>query len=217
VLVVRAGMVFGLSSFGKDISWRWRTVMFWGGLRGAISLALAMSLPANLADRSELQAMAFGAVLFTLVIEGLSMKQVVHALGLTQMDPKRQVYERDHARAIALQTAQSHLHRLMRKGLLSQYTWRTLKPVLDQRSGDMAQAVQAVLEENPKLHTEELLDAWREVLRSQRSTLNSLFRANIINEEIYDELVVEVDLALEDPEKSWEEFTAPKKLETAED
>jgi len=45
VLIARAIIVYGLSWLGRDIPLKWRHVLFWGGLRGAISLALALSLP----------------------------------------------------------------------------------------------------------------------------------------------------------------------------
>jgi monovalent cation:H+ antiporter, CPA1 family len=207
-LAARAVMVFGLSSFGKNISWRWRSVMVWGGLRGAISLALALSLPSDLPDRGELQAMAFGVVLFTLLVEGLSMKALVRRLGLVQADPDKVDYEKNHARAIGVQAAQTHLARLKQDGLISAYTWRRLKPALENYSAELAQAIQAALEGDSRLHTEELMDAWREALRTQRSTLYSLFRNQIITEEVFDELVVEIDASLEEPQKSWQDFTA---------
>lgn len=47
VLVARAVTVYGLSWISKGIPLRWKNVLFWGGLRGAISLALALSLSAE--------------------------------------------------------------------------------------------------------------------------------------------------------------------------
>lgn len=63
-------------------------VLVWGGLRGAVSLALALSLPFTLPNgqafpyREQLQVMAFGVVAVSLVLEGLTMKPLIHALGL---------------------------------------------------------------------------------------------------------------------------------------
>lgn len=48
----------------------WAHVLFWSGLRGAIALAAALSLPQAMPQRSQLQQIAFGIVLVTLVVQG---------------------------------------------------------------------------------------------------------------------------------------------------
>lgn len=63
-------------------------VLVWGGLRGAVSLALALSLPFTLPNghpfpyREQLLVMAFGVVAVSLVLQGLTMRPLIHALGL---------------------------------------------------------------------------------------------------------------------------------------
>src|SRR5215216_5444381 len=44
-LVARAASIYGFSVFGNDLPPQWKHILFWGGLRGAITLALALSLP----------------------------------------------------------------------------------------------------------------------------------------------------------------------------
>jgi len=88
VVSSRAILVYGFSWLAR--LWRkqgyfppsWRHVLFWGGLRGAISLALALSLPVAMPGRSELQAMAFGVVLFTLLAQGTTIQFLLERLGL---------------------------------------------------------------------------------------------------------------------------------------
>jgi len=53
-----------------DIPAGWAQVLFWSGLRGAIALAAALSLPPEIPQRHELQQIAFGIVLITLVVQG---------------------------------------------------------------------------------------------------------------------------------------------------
>jgi CPA1 family monovalent cation:H+ antiporter len=187
-------------------------VLFWGGLRGAISLALALSLTTALPDRGQLQAMAFGVVLFTLVVEGLTMKTLIARSGIIQTSAARLEYEKRHARVIALQSSQNHLKQLKREGLISDYTWRIIKPFLDERSKTLANLLRETLENEPHLHHEELADAYREAIRSQRSTLTELFQDNIISQETYEGLVAEVDAMLIDPESTWTELAVSESL-----
>lgn len=51
-------------------------VLTWGGLRGGISVALALSLP-EVAEKSALLAATYAVVLFTLVVQGLSLRAVI--------------------------------------------------------------------------------------------------------------------------------------------
>ena len=59
----------------------WLHVVFWSGLRGAVSTALALSLPTDFPDRVQLQAITFGVVLFTLVVQATTADAVVARWG----------------------------------------------------------------------------------------------------------------------------------------
>jgi CPA1 family monovalent cation:H+ antiporter len=59
-----------------------RAVLIWGGLRGALTITLALALPPSIADRQLILAMAFGVVLFTLVVQGVTLRYVIKWSGL---------------------------------------------------------------------------------------------------------------------------------------
>ncbi|MBA2720724.1 MAG: cation:proton antiporter [Chloroflexi bacterium] len=59
----------------------WLHVVFWAGLRGAVSVALALSLPPDLPNRDLLQGLTFGIVLFTLIVQGSTAGWVVRRSG----------------------------------------------------------------------------------------------------------------------------------------
>ena len=59
----------------------WLHVIYWSGLRGAVSTALALSLPADLPDRALLQDITFGVVLFTLFVQAATAELVVARWG----------------------------------------------------------------------------------------------------------------------------------------
>lgn len=63
---------------------RWLHVMFWSGLRGAVSVALALSLPADLPQRGLLQGITFGIVICTLLFQGSSIDALVRWLGIAE-------------------------------------------------------------------------------------------------------------------------------------
>jgi CPA1 family monovalent cation:H+ antiporter len=55
----------------------WLHVLFWAGLRGAVAVAMALSLPADIPQRALLQEITFGVVLFTLLIQGTTIGWVI--------------------------------------------------------------------------------------------------------------------------------------------
>jgi CPA1 family monovalent cation:H+ antiporter len=62
---------------------KWSHVLFWGGLRGSIPIALLLGLPDNpLLDkyRPQLLVAGFGIVFFSLVIQGITMKPLLSIL-----------------------------------------------------------------------------------------------------------------------------------------
>jgi len=87
VLIARAISTYGsLSSLGllqnKPIDFCYQTVMVWGGLRGAVALALALSIPVTLDYWWTIQSIAFGVVLFSLFIQAPTIRMLVDKLGL---------------------------------------------------------------------------------------------------------------------------------------
>ena len=55
----------------------WLHVLFWAGLRGAVAVAMALALPADLPQRDLLQEITFGVVLFTLLVQGTTVGRIV--------------------------------------------------------------------------------------------------------------------------------------------
>lgn len=57
-------------------------VMVWGGLRGALALALALGLPETLPYRAAIVSVAFAVVAFSVIVQGLTMTPLMRRLGL---------------------------------------------------------------------------------------------------------------------------------------
>ena len=201
VLVGRAIVVYGLTWLvnrrRERVPQAYKHVLFWGGLRGAVSLALVLSLPASFADRTLLQVMTFGVVLFTLLAQGTTTNLLLRRLGLVQRTEAKLEYERRHGRLQAARAARERVHQLYTEGLLSTSAWEDLAPDLDRRIQEGSDAQRELLREHPALRNEERDDARREGLRAERATLSSLLSQGIISEPIFDELVGKVDAELD--------------------
>lgn len=114
VVVTRAISIYALGSlcnlFVKtQIGWREQTVLWWGGLRGSVSIALALSVPATLAGREVIIDIVFGVVLFTLLVQGLTTQFFLEKLDLLGDQPLREKYSEVVARRIALSRVMKYL------------------------------------------------------------------------------------------------------------
>lgn len=83
VLLARAIMVFGTfpllnTLLGTHaIPGKQQAILVWGGLRGTVTLALALSLPLTLDYWYTIQSMAYAVVLFTLIVQATTMPMLV--------------------------------------------------------------------------------------------------------------------------------------------
>jgi len=85
VIVGRAVAVYPCSAIfavtTRRIDVKLQHVLFWGGLRGALALALALGIPDTLPYRSEILTVTFGVVAFSVFVQGLTMPPLLRWLG----------------------------------------------------------------------------------------------------------------------------------------
>ncbi len=87
-VVAARGIIVGLTAAlvrrtRERMPWPWTLVLTWGGLRGALSMVLALSLPLALADRSLIITMTFGVVTLSILGQGLTMPPLLERLSMT--------------------------------------------------------------------------------------------------------------------------------------
>jgi CPA1 family monovalent cation:H+ antiporter len=72
--------------FAEKIPLRWQHVAVWGGLRGALAPALALSLTTAFPCREQILNLMFGVVIFSIPVQGLTIKPLVRILKLANGD-----------------------------------------------------------------------------------------------------------------------------------
>lgn len=87
----------GFPAINPFPSWNRIAIVAWSGMRGGISLAVALAIPRTLGDtgtpfpaRDEILFITFGVILFTLVAQGLSLPAVIRALGVVGGSEERE-------------------------------------------------------------------------------------------------------------------------------
>jgi CPA1 family monovalent cation:H+ antiporter len=93
VTIARLLIIYGLTPLGnkmskaEPISQPERAVMFWGGLKGAIPLALVLGLPHDFEHRVLMLDLTLGVVLFSLLVQGTTIGALLRKLGLLEAKP----------------------------------------------------------------------------------------------------------------------------------
>jgi CPA1 family monovalent cation:H+ antiporter len=86
VLAGRAISIYPLSLLFQRSRWRlpgrYQHTLFWGGLRGALALALALAVPPSVAERGQIIVTAFVVVAFSILIQGLTMPWLIKRFDL---------------------------------------------------------------------------------------------------------------------------------------
>ena len=72
--------------FAENIPLRWQHVAVWGGLRGALALALALSLNSAFPYREQILNLTYGVVIFSILVQGLTIKVLLKFLKLANGD-----------------------------------------------------------------------------------------------------------------------------------
>jgi CPA1 family monovalent cation:H+ antiporter len=92
-LLSRLIVVYGLFPRAKTIPHKWKHILYWGGLRGAISLALVLGLPGTLGLEASGQLLGMVFEAFHLLIQGTTMNWLVQRTGIVER-VKRDEYDR---------------------------------------------------------------------------------------------------------------------------
>lgn len=117
-IAARAAILFGLMPLltalraSPYVEPRYRAAILWGGLRGAVTLALALavteSLRVPLETKRLVGILATGFTLFTLVVQGTTLRWVIARLGLDRLPPLDEALSRQVV-AVSLQTVREDL------------------------------------------------------------------------------------------------------------
>lgn len=88
VTIARAGVIYilvpiyNLINKKNRISFPYQTILFWGGLRGAVPVALVLAIPMDFPGKDIIVHITLGYILFTLLVQGTTVKWVMDKLNI---------------------------------------------------------------------------------------------------------------------------------------
>jgi CPA1 family monovalent cation:H+ antiporter len=179
-----------------------RIVMGWAGMRGAVSLAAALALPlatdagAPFPDRDLVIFLAYCVVLFTVVVQGLTLPPLIRRLGVVD-DGAEEEAEEHAARIVAAETALEALDRLAQEDWTREDSVDRLRRMHEFRRRRFA-TLQGDLEDETGIVDQSLRfqRMVREVIEAQRAAVVRMRNEGLISADVMRR--VERDLDLEE-------------------
>lgn len=189
-IAARAVVVFGLTPLSnliqrnsEPISWRYQAVAFWGGLRGAVALALALSLPNAFPNRELIIAMTLGVAIFTIIISGTTTSTVIHMLKLDD-PPILDSLGTAQATVLAKREALHYLQKLENVGLFEDEVLHNLRHDYQQaliQAEDEVSNLWNELKENLELGRQVF---WLQGLEIEHQAYRDLYDQGLLSESV---------------------------------
>lgn len=184
VLVARSIAVYSSLLFIKNIPVSWKHIMNWGGLKGSLSIALVLSLPKDFDGREEILLMAFSVVLFSLVVQGLSIKPLISRLGVNKKEKGYEEYETLIARSHQSEIGIQEIIRVKKDLFVSEFLAKELINEYEQQRAALHRDIEELFRNYPDLKEKQKIALLKHSLYAQHEAINHLLRKEIISDEV---------------------------------
>ena len=197
VIVSRLLVVYGICPFVSTkrlpIPDKWRHLLFWGGLRGALVMALALSLPLNFPEREAIINMTFGVVLFTLLVPGLTIEPLVRFLDLAPRRNDLAKYQQLKALLMASQSEKQRLTELHETGQVSDQVHSQLNGEVIARLNDLQKQIAALELNGSTIEDTNLKETALELIEHRKDSLKKSLKRGLLTSESFHALELELD------------------------
>ncbi|WP_225938295.1 cation:proton antiporter [Leptothermofonsia sichuanensis] len=183
-------LLLAVGLFDRAIPLRWQHVLFLGNIKGSLSMALALSLPATVAGREYLIALVFGTVLLSLVGQGISLPWLVGRLQIAYTSETQQWIESLQSQLMTAKAAQEELDALLKSGVLPKSVYEEMRSSYQVRIAAAERSLRDFYNRRPDQSTTASgklvrLDAIRRrLLLAEKNALNDALRKRVLSEDI---------------------------------
>ncbi len=176
----------------RRVGWRPRLVSAWSGMRGAVSLAAALALPATTPQRDLLIFLTFGVIFATLVLQGLTLPALIRALRIESDDAEER--EELRARLVATQAALARIEELGAEEWTRDDTIERITAMYDYRRRRLKARAGKIEDDGYEDRSESYQRIVREVLEAQRAAVVALRNDGTISNDVMHRIERELDL-----------------------
>ena len=185
----------------------WALILSWGGLRGALSMVLVLSLPPSLPMRETVINMVFGVVLLSIFVQGTSMAPLARRLGLLGRRETMMAYEVARARLQAAADVLVEIGHLRDRGTVDAPVLDAMETSYRQRMSEANTQLQAI-DLDPELRfREDFTQLHRRMLQFEKSRALEIWQQGMIGDKAYQQLLSDIDARFLELESSGDNIT----------
>ena len=187
------------SQRARRTTWRWRLIVGWAGMRGAVSLAVALAVPLTtdagkaFPQRDLIIFLTFAVIFVTLVVQGLSLPVLIRRLGVT--DEGADANEELRGRLVATKAALRELDALESEEWTRNPTIERMRGLYEYRKRRLAaRAGKIEDDEGYETRSQTYQQMVQLVLAAQRDALIEMRNGGEISNEVMNRILRELDL-----------------------
>jgi CPA1 family monovalent cation:H+ antiporter len=194
--VVIACVSLALGRSREKIPWSWAAVLTWGGLRGALSMVLALSLAKDFPHRDILVSLTFGVVIVSIFAQGLTMAPLLRWFGVVRVAADRRAYDFRRGQIVAVQAALDSLDQAARSHAVASEMVTLVRQEYEVVLSAAEAEIGRVRQEHPGLRNEALVRLKRYLAAVERNAIGQAARHGLIDSHVAQELSRAVDARL---------------------
>jgi CPA1 family monovalent cation:H+ antiporter len=172
-----------LSKTEEKLPERWWGVLVWGGIRGSVSMVLALTIPATYVHRDLLVDLTFGVVLMSILVQGLSIVPVLKWAGVMNVGSKDTEYLKLRT---ALRAVREAMRRLEEENAIGAMTASTFE-LMSERLAARESALEAQIARLEKLGEAKTEDEIRRVERQLGEVERQIIRRALESQRLPDQ------------------------------
>jgi CPA1 family monovalent cation:H+ antiporter len=174
-------------------TWQLRVIGGWAGMRGAVSLAVALALPLDFEQRDLLIFLTFAVIFVTLVLQGLTLPPLIRLLGVID-DGAQESHEELKARLVATKAALARIEELKSEEWTRDDTLERMQNLYEYRKRRLAARAGKISDDGYEDRSFTYQTILREVLEAQRAEVVRLRNEGTISNEVMHRIERELDL-----------------------
>lgn len=199
VTIGRTVVIYGVTGLlgrtQEKVPASWTPVLVWGGLRGSLSMVLALALPHDMPFRELLVTMTFGVVLLSILVQGLTMGPLLRRLGLLERSDEQGQYERLRAEKQAARAALHELQKAAGEGNAAEVL-APLRSDYEQREREADQAIEELHLQAQALRDQQARALVRRATLAEKAAVLAARQAGQLSEHASDDLLASIDARL---------------------
>jgi CPA1 family monovalent cation:H+ antiporter len=187
-----------LSDKNGKVPLAWQHLLVWGNLKGSLSMALAVSLPADLPHRELIATVVFGCAFVTLTVQGLTLAPLARWLGVARASDAERLIDQGQGRLLAARAAQRELDRMQQLGVVPLGAFQRMRAAYQGTIARSERQLRDLIPITVAEDSEHLMAVRTRLMEIEKAALQDAAGSGMIAEDVAHELVEELDRALAD-------------------